>query len=344
MAALRESVQVYRLARDLGIRVSKPNELVPAMMQYCEQQISQLMQGLPGCETLTELLGWVANRLGTSFIMIHTDEDLQRIKQEYLERRELGFVQLEDELAPHVFGLTIKLQNRESWEPEFVSIIDCRGEKAMRSYFTKWHELAHLLTLTRQKRWVFKRTHASVKGNDPEERLMDILAGHFGFYPPIARKFMNGEISFNAIERLREQLCPEASLQSSFINFVRGWNHPCILLRAEPALKKDEEAQLCQGRFDFLDAPQPALRVVQVSPNDLARERRFTIHKNMRVPEHSIISWVFSGTVFYDEAEECLSWWETSYGARLARCAVRVKAKRSGQSVEALVMPLGQRF
>jgi hypothetical protein len=341
MAALNESMQVYRLARHLGIRVSKPNELVPAIMQYCEQQISQFMQGLLSCETLTEMLEWVANRCGTDFIMIHTDEDLQRIKQEYLERRELGFVQLEEELPPHVFGLTIKLQNRESWEPEFVSIIDCRGEKAMRSYFTKWHELAHLLTLTRQKRLVFKRTHASVNGNDPEERLMDIIAGHFGFYPQIARKFMNGEISFNAIERLREYLCPEASLQSSLINFVRCWNHPCILLRAEPALKKDEEAQLCQGRFDFLDAPQYALRVVKVSSNDLARERRFSIHKNMRIPEHSIISWVFRGTVIYDEAEECLSWWETSNGTQLPQCAVRVKAKRSGQSVEALVIPLG---
>jgi hypothetical protein len=173
---------------------------------------------------------------------------------------------------------------------------------------------------------------------------MDIIAGHFGFYPRIARKFMNGEISFKTIERLREQLCPEASLQSSLINFVRCWNHPCILLRAEPALKKDEEAQLCQGRFDFLDAPQPALRAVRVSPNDLARERRFAIHENMRVPERSTIGRVFSKPMLYDEAEECLSWWETSNGTRLPRCAVRVKAKRSGQSVEALVMPLGQRF
>jgi hypothetical protein len=341
MAALRESAQVYQLARYLGIRVSKPNELVPAIMQYCEQQISQLMQGLPGCETLTEMLEWVANRLGTSFIMIHTDEDLHRVKQEYVERREPGFVQLEEELPPHVFGLTIKLQNREPWEQEFVSIIDCRGEKAVRSYFTKWHELAHLLTLTRQKRLVFKRTHASVNGGDSEERLMDIIAGHFGFYPRIARKFMNGEISFNAIERLREQLCPEASLQSSLINFVKCWSHACILLRAELALKKGEEAQLCQGRFNFLDAPRHALRAVQVSPNNLASERRFTIHENMRVPEHSIVSRVFSGAVLYDEAEECLSWWETSNGTRLPRCVVRVKARRSGQSVEALVIPLG---
>jgi hypothetical protein len=341
MAALRESAQVYQLARELGIRVSKSDELVHAIMQYCEQKISQLMQGLPDCEALTEMLEWVANRLGTSFIMIHTDEDLQRVKQEYLERREPGFIQLEEELGPHVFGLTIKLQNREPWEQEFISIIDCRGEKAVRSYFTKWHEIAHLLTLTRHKRLAFKRTHTFVNGGDPEERLMDIIAGHFGFYPRIARKFMNEEISFNAIGRLREQLCPEASLQSSLINFVRCWHHPCILLRAELALKKDEETQLCQGRFDFLDAPQPVLRAGQVSPNDLARKRRFTIHENMRVPECSIISRVFSEAVLYDEAEECLSWWEASNGTRLPQCAVRVKARQSGQSVEALVIPLG---
>jgi hypothetical protein len=152
---------------------------------------------------------------------------------------------------------------------------------------------------------------------------------------------MNEEISFNAIENLREQLCPEASRQSSVINFLRCWNHPCILLRGESALKKDEEAQLCQGRFDFLDAPQPVLCAVQISPNDLARERRFTIHPNMRIPKRSIISWVFNKAVPYDEAEECLSWWETSNGSRLPRCVVRVKARRSSQCVEASVMPLG---
>jgi hypothetical protein len=40
-----------------------------------------------------------------------------------------------------------------------------------------------------------------VNGGDPEEHLIDI----------IARKFMNDEISFSAIENLREQLCPYAS-------------------------------------------------------------------------------------------------------------------------------------
>ena len=50
--------------------------------------------------------------------MIRTDEDLGRVKHAYVERREPGFIQLEEELPPHVFGLTIKLQNREPWFAE----------------------------------------------------------------------------------------------------------------------------------------------------------------------------------------------------------------------------------
>jgi hypothetical protein len=75
--------------------------------------------------------------------------------------------------------------------------------------------------------------------------------------------------------------------------------------------------------------------------NNLARERRFTIHPIMCVPKRSIISRVFNKAVPYDEAEECLSWWEASNGSRLPQCVVRVKARRSSQCVEALVMPLG---
>jgi hypothetical protein len=40
---------------------------------------------------------------------------------------------------------------------------------------------------------------------------MDVIAGSLGFYAPIARNQAKGEISFDAIEALRQQMCPEAS-------------------------------------------------------------------------------------------------------------------------------------
>ena len=95
-----------------------------------------------------------------------------------------------------------------TWEPEFVSVIDSRGSKAFRAYFTKWHELAHLLTLTDQLRLSFRRTHVARNFNSPEEALMEVIAGHFGFYGPIVKPHISGTISFDAIEALRQEAVP----------------------------------------------------------------------------------------------------------------------------------------
>lgn len=340
MSQLRTSPQTHKLACDLGIKLKKDDDPVSAILKYCERRVKAMMEGVTDCATLSQMLDWIANKVGTSFEVINSDDDLQRIKQKYLAQRETAFVQLEDEFYGEVFGVTFKLQHCESWEPQYVSIIDCRGDKAARGYFTKWHEIAHLLTQTEQLRLVFRRTHSSVNHGDPEERLMDVIAGRFGFYPPFVRGFIKEEISFEAIENLRAQLCPEASQQSSLINFTKCWNSPCILLRAELGLRKGEEAQLNQGGFYFADAPQHVLRAVHVSPNDLARESGFAIYENMRVPEQSVIQRVFTGELLYDEAEEDLFWWESSSGGRLKERRIRVKARWWMQGVESLIIPV----
>jgi hypothetical protein len=122
-----------------------------------------------------------------------------------------------------------------------VSVIDCRGQKAWRAYFTKWHEIAHLLVLTDQMRLSFRRTQAHAVNNDPEEILMDVIAGKFGFYPPIVSSHADGAISFDRIDSLRMQLCPEASLLSSQINFVKAWPEPCLLVHGKLAVKRGRQ-------------------------------------------------------------------------------------------------------
>lgn len=340
MSQLRTTLQIHRLAKDLGIRVRKDDDPVGAIVNYCEQQVKSMLAGLTDCETLSQMLDWVANKAGTYFEIIQSDEDLQRIKQNYLDRREMVFVRIEEEFSDDVFGVTFKLHNREPWEPEYVSVIDCRGEKAARAYFTKWHEIAHLLTQTVQMRLVFRRTHSSKNKGDPEERLMDVIAARFGFYPAIVQQFIVEEISFEAIEKLRQRLCPEASYQSSLINFVKCWNSPCILLHAEMGIRKDEEAKLAQDSFFFADVPQESLRAVYVAPNDLARSRGFTIYENMRVPERSVIYQVFTREIIYGDAEENLSWWEASSGKSLKPCRVKVQARWWMQHVQALITPI----
>jgi hypothetical protein len=208
MAHLRTSPQIHKLASDLRIKIKKDDDPVSAILKYCERRIKNMLEGVTDCATLSQMLDWIANKVGTSFEVIFNDEDLQRIKQKYLAQKEAAFVRLEDEFSDEVFGVTFKLLHCEPWEPQYVSIIDCRGDKAARGYFTKWHEIAHLLTQTEQMRLVFRRTHSSANCGDPEERLMDVVAGKFGFYSPFVHSFIKEEISFEAIENLREKLCP----------------------------------------------------------------------------------------------------------------------------------------
>lgn len=326
-------LQLAKMARDLGIR--SEDDPAAAIIRHCERRIKEIIAEMDECDSLADMLEWVANKVGTTFKQVHTDEDLQKVKLEFLGTGEKAFADLEREMSEEVFGVTYRLQNKKDWQPPFVSVIDCRGSKAVRAYFTKWHEIAHLLTLTKQMRLVFRRTHSSVSGLDPEERLMDAIAGKFGFYPGVAHRFIENEISFEEIERLRQQLCPEASQQASQINFIKYWPSPCIFVRAELALKKDQEDGLGQGSFYFVEPPEPVLRAVRVDPNERAWEKGYMLFGNMRVPEESVIFRLFAEGGDYAEGEEDLSWW-----AGRPACPVKVKARRAGDSIEALIIPL----
>jgi len=282
---LKKSYKIWKLAKDLGIRPS--DNPVLDILHYCKKKVKKFLNDFPDCKTLTTLLDCIAAKVGTSFEEIHTDQDLYNIKNKYLKRGEKIFVALEDQLSGDVYGITFRLTQRKPWELQFVSIIDCRSDNSFRSYYTKWHEISHILVLTDQMRLSFTRTlHLSEK--DPEELLIDIIAGHFGFYPPLVNDYAKGEISFEEIENLRQQLCPDASQQSSLIGFVNAWPEPCLLLYCQPAFKKNEQAQLLQERFDFREIPMPVLRATKVTLNDSAREADIRIFNKA----HRVRVWV----------------------------------------------------
>jgi hypothetical protein len=332
-SALKHSLPVQRLACDLGFRLCA--DPVTAILQHCDSKIEQIMRGLPDCDSLDQMLDWVANKVGTLFEIVRTDSDIQTIKKKYLQKREFAFVGLESLLAgENDLGVTIALSRAEDWEPRFVSVIDYRGNKSCRAYFTKWHEIAHILTNPSG----VPISHAAASSSEPVERLMDLIAGRIGFYAVISCRHIAGEISFAAIENLRLKLCPQASHQSALISFTKFWPSPCILVSARLDYKKDEAAKLQQGSLFDDDRPQPKLRAVHVSMNDATRELDgFSLFPNIRVPADSIISRIYSNHECYGEAIEDLSWWEAS-GERRPSFPVRVEAKRAGEAVDALIV------
>ncbi len=333
---LNKSPKIWTLARDLGL---KGNDPTSAIRDFCEKRIAAIVREFSGCDSLSQLTDMVRGRLETTFEVIRSDEDLQDVRGRYVAKGEVGFANLKNELSGEVFGITFQRRKRDSWEPRFVSVIDCRGEKASREYFTKWHELAHLICLTDQLRLAFRRTHSDRDSKDPEESMMDIVAGHLGFLPSLVRPHIDGKICFDKIDSLKARLCPEASRESALTGFVQAWPTPVILIKAELALRKDEIRQANQMGFGFASRPVPALRAVTVIENGEARRTSFRIHPRMRVPERSILHSVFEGGSKSAESDENLGWWESSDGTRLPSTPIHVKARRAWEGVEGLITP-----
>jgi hypothetical protein len=330
-----------RLAADLHL----PLRLDPleAVLATCERQVERILadfeQAVGPCTTLSLLADLVANKLHTSFEVIRTERELVRVRDAYLEKDEVGFARLDADLGPGMYGVTIRLLHPEPWGMRFVSVIDCRGSKRHREFYTKWHEIGHLLVMTDQMRLVFRRTHE--KRSNPEEQLIDLIAGRCGFHRAIVQRVASGPLSFETLDKLRTQLCPDSSRQASMIGFVSAWPRPCVLVQAELALKAEEERQLDQSPLlpATVTPPRHVLRATHLTINDLARDLNLGLFRNMRVPAESVITQVFRGDIDEASAVEDLSWWE-SKGVHLPSRRVRVVAKRGFDGVDALLLPL----
>jgi hypothetical protein len=329
--------QIWKLASDLGLSIS--DSPTRSIVQLVARRVRRISKDFH-CKTLRDLLTATAAGVETVFEEIHSDSDLYEIRTKYLNKGEKGFAILESDLqGSDDYAITIRRVNREKWEPQFVSVIDCRGDKVFRTYFSKWHELAHLLTLTPQLRLVFRRTHSGCAARDPEEMLMDVIAGDIGFLQDFVHSGIEADVSFETIRRIKEECCPDASVQAATIGIVKALPVPCILVEAKMALRKCQTSDAAQMRPGVDGAtPTPALRAVHVTVNGAARDAGIQFHKNWRVPADSVTSRVFAEGG-YSESLEDLSWWITSDGGSLDPCPVLVKAKKVWDSVQALIIP-----
>ena len=349
MAKIAEDPKIWLLARELGIKKkSNPDETI---REYCFLKVENILQdfivqGRGSVNSLDKLLELTAAKLDLKFEEVLFDEDLQGIKTRYVSNGELAFLDFIDDFDDDTDAVLVQLRNTQRWEPKFVAIIDCRGLKSLRAYFSKWHEIAHLLTTPPQMHLPFRRTHAVKK--DPEEILMDKIAGDLGFYSPLflpevrARTDKNKKLTFKVINELRYEVCSSASPQATIRAAVDRVSFPGLFLIAEYALKKEEERLVNSGQYLVFPQEKKMLekkfRATKVQSNNPARQSALLIFKNMEVPDESIIKRVLDnpepGQVFSNV--ENLNWWKSSKG-RLGDYDVYVEAKKIGDTVWALV-------
>jgi hypothetical protein len=126
-AKLNSSIIVHRLASDLGLRASV--DPVRAVLVHCHKLVKSFLADYPDCPSPAKLLEFLANKLGTRLVEIHTDGDLRRITEEYTSRGERAFASLEQELADdQSYGITIKIHTGTRGKPDMSpSLIAAEG-------------------------------------------------------------------------------------------------------------------------------------------------------------------------------------------------------------------------
>ena len=195
-----------------------------------------------------------------------------------------------DDAENMTYGALVQCKNSGPSDPDrFVAVIDCRGSKFARRFFTRWHEIAHRLT-----------THADMtepvyrSEHDPIERMMDEIAGHVCFYEPIFhpayQQASEGKplLAFGTVETIIGNALPIASFQSTLFACARRLTTPVVYLEAALDHNKQGKRQLQTPSLFGDDPPSGERRAVKVIPNKAAQKERFTIPTNMRVPADSV--------------------------------------------------------
>lgn len=325
-------------AKRLGL--SAHGNIETALLRHATEAIAGLVSKCsPG--NLSELLQHAATSLGLEIVEIRGEHDLNSLLERIPPTREPALARVRIELDDKTDAVVLQRQNPEPWERRYLAVINCRRWHAHRRYFSKWHELVHLLLEGRQLRLEFRRT--GVERKHPEEILVDKIAGELAFYPPIFVPILLAEIgenrrlTFAAIDRVRQRIAPEASWHATLLAAVRHSPKPIYAIRAQLGLKKNEERQAKDLLSTVTEPPAAKLRVKEASANAAAEPLGIRVHVNMEVPAESVAATAFeapSATV--QSGQEDLGLWRTS-GGPVGEGPMSVEAVRRGDDLWCLL-------
>jgi hypothetical protein len=321
--------RVRDVVRNLGI--SSRGDPTPLVVDRCVLRVAGWCTEIGQPDTFEDLLEIVAAKLRLRFEVVESDDDLARVRSAYLGLGELCFVELEKDFREGTDAVVVRLQHVKPWSDViFVAVVDGRGLKRSRVWFSKWHEIAHLIAEP-QTSFVFRRTTTFKR--EPIERLMDQIAAALAFYEPLFLPALRAHgVDFDQprLKQLREfhkARCQFASLHATLQAVLRHVKVPAILIEAKPAVRVRAAHATSSA-----SAGIPSLRAVTTAHNPAAQRARFFIHRNMRIPKGSVIARVLKGRIAAHEfliMREDMSWWESD-GERLPPTPVFVEAMRAG--------------
>ncbi len=283
-------------------------------------------------ETIGELRAVVADKLSVRIEFIQEDEDVNHLAEKYGQVMS-GFRRLlrAEFLNEDTEGLLVDNPKPGRGGRDYLVIVDSRGPRRMRAYFTAWHELAHLLLYPRKQAVFdgFRRTPThEAKLKDPVESAVDHIAGLLAFWEPLFKPALQnaarGDLSLEAIEIASADVAPGASLQSACLAAVRTWAEPVAFVAANVCCKSDGSAR--------------SLRVQSIVANEMAREVGCKMRRQMRVPPTSALSRAFNDILGRRHCGmENQADWEVSGRGALIGLSWRIQAVRRGPLVYGLL-------
>lgn len=307
-------VELRAAGKRLGLPLS--GNLETALLKHATQAIAALVESYAPAN-LQQLLEHAATSLGLEIVEIRAESDLTDLLKRIPPLRDPALARVALELDDVTHAVVLRRTNPEPWEHRYLAVINCRGRHAQRRYFSKWHELVHLLLEGKQLRLAFRSTKAEHK--HPEEVLVDKIAGELAFFPTIFDPVLHhevqndGRLTFAAIERIRDQVAPDASWQATALAAVRRTPMPVGLVRARMGLKKGEERQVADLLASVSGPPAEKLRVKESFLNDSAGSQGIRVHVNMEIPQESAAMDAYNNA-WPVTAVEDLALWRTSSG------------------------------
>lgn len=345
MTRLADEPDIHDLAGKMGIAAG--GDPVEAILAHCQNRLERWVAEAGGVRSIEELESLVTTRLQMVFEEIRDETDFDRIRKTYAAGKwDAIFATLRlrfDDPGNPTYGALVCRKAAALDAPDrYVAVIDCRGDKLARRFFTRWHEIAHRLTTDADPdEPKFRSEH------DPIEQLMDQIASHIGFYEPFLRPAIQAAtqgcppLTFAAVQDVIARAFPTASFQATLFACARHTTSPVLYVEAMRAYKKEMKRRLATPSMFGDDPPPGEVRAVKVLPNEAAKRDGFFIPTNMRVPEGSVIHRLFEPepqTEGY--VQECLSQW-ISQGRALPRWPVAVEGRKVGNRVIAVLQPLG---
>ena len=346
---LNNDPEVLKLVRDLHL--PRRGDALRRIRDFAIDRVGRTLADSPvPVEDLDTLRAVVANKFGVRLEFLTEDSDVLRVGERYGDFHRLLPHRLQEEFVRgNTEGITLQREDWDRIQFRYLAVVDARGRRTSRAFFTAWHEITHLIVHPEQLQFPgFRRTPNDEEiHKDPIESVVDYVAARIGFYPPLFAPILKdavrsaGGFSFHALDLARQAATPNPSLLSTALAGIRFTSEPTVFLTADLACKAAEARALRspQQTFDFARVePEFDLRAVSLATNEAARKSRLAIHRNIRIPRNSVISQAFESSEDQDFCQlENQDWWATSKNGALPELRLHVQATRRGRFVYGLL-------